>query len=150
MLDSPTNLAHLLKDPDLLATRAYVAGDWADAADGATFAVTNPARGDVIADVADLTRAEAANAIDAAYIAQKDWAQWTGKERAAVLRKWFDLMVSHADDLGTILTAEQGKPLAEARGEILMAPRLSSGSLKRPSASTAKPSPAISATNASP
>ncbi len=119
MLDSPTNLASLLKDPDLLATRAYVAGEWADAADGATFKITNPARGDVIAEVADLSRAECANAIDAAYIAQKDWAQWTGKERAAVLRKWFDLMVQNADDLGTILTAEQGKPLAEARGEIL-------------------------------
>ena len=119
MLDSPTNLASLLKDPDLLATRGYVAGEWADAADGATFQVTNPARGDVIAKVADLSRAECANAIDAAYIAQKDWAQWTGKERAAVLRKWFDLMVQNADDLGTILTAEQGKPLAEARGEIL-------------------------------
>jgi len=119
MLDSPTNLAALLKNPDLLATRAYLAGDWADADDGRTFAVTNPARGDVIANVADLTRAETARAIDAAYAAQKDWATWTGKERAAVLRRFFDLMVANADDLGTILTAEQGKPFAEARGEIL-------------------------------
>ena len=119
MLDSPTNLASLLKDPELLATRGYVAGAWADAKSGATFTVINPARGDVIANVADLSRTEAAMAIDAAYFAQKDWAQWTGKERAAVLRKWFDLMVQHADDLGTILTAEQGKPLTEARGEIL-------------------------------
>ncbi|MDH5797439.1 MAG: NAD-dependent succinate-semialdehyde dehydrogenase [Paracoccaceae bacterium] len=119
MLNSPTNLSSLLKDPELLATRAYLGGEWKDAADGGTFKVTNPARRDVIAEVADISRDEVAAAIDAAYEAQKEWATWTGKERAAVLRKWFDLMVEHADDLGTILTAEQGKPLAEARGEIL-------------------------------
>ena len=119
MLDSPTDLSSLLKDPDLLATKAYVAGDWTDAADGKTFDVTNPARGDVIAKVADLSRAECAKAIAAAEKAQKEWAAWTGKERAAVLRKWYDLMVEHADDLGTILTAEQGKPHAEAKGEVM-------------------------------
>ena len=119
MLDTQTNLAALLKDPDLLATQGYLGGEWTDGAGGATFPVTNPARGDVIAEVADLSREQAAAAIDAAYAAQKEWAAWTGKERAAVLRKWFDLMVAHADDLGTILTAEQGKPHAEAKGEIL-------------------------------
>lgn len=119
MLDSTTDLKELLNDPSLLATQAYVAGEWCAADDGKTFVVTNPARGDVIAEVADLSRAEAARAIDAAYRAQKDWASWTGKERAAVLRRWFDLMIAHADDLATILTAEQGKPHAEARGEIL-------------------------------
>ncbi len=119
MLDTVTNLSALLNDPSLLATRAYLAGDWADADDGATFGVTNPARGDVIAEVADLTRAETARAIDAAYEAQKEWATWTGKERAAVLRKWFNLMVENADDLGRILTAEMGKPFPEARGEVL-------------------------------
>ncbi|WP_068110903.1 NAD-dependent succinate-semialdehyde dehydrogenase [Tropicimonas marinistellae] len=119
MLDSPTKITELLKDPSLLATRAFLAGDWCDADDGRSFAVTNPSRGDVIAEVADLGRAETARAIDAAYAAQKDWASWTGKERAAVLRRWFDLMVENADDLGTILTAEQGKPHAEAKGEIL-------------------------------
>ncbi|MCR8722783.1 NAD-dependent succinate-semialdehyde dehydrogenase [Frigidibacter sp. ROC022] len=119
MPDQTTNLASLLNDPGLLATRAYLGGEWCDAADGSTFPVTNPARGDVIAEVADLSRAEVARAIDLAHAAQKDWAGWTGKERAAVLRKWFDLMVEHADDLGRILTAEQGKPFAEARGEIL-------------------------------
>ncbi|NNE88916.1 MAG: NAD-dependent succinate-semialdehyde dehydrogenase, partial [Silicimonas sp.] len=101
------------------ATKAYVGGEWCDADDGATFDVSNPARGDVIAQVADLSRTETARAIAAAEAAQKDWAAWTGKERAAVLRKWFDLMVDNADDLGTILTAEQGKPHAEAKGEIL-------------------------------
>lgn len=117
MLDQTTNLKSLLNDPSLLETRAYVNGTWIDGSDG-IFDVTNPARGDVIAEVADLNRAQVADAIAAAEVAQKDWAQWTGKERAAVLRKWFDLMMEHQDDLGTILTAEQGKPLAEARGEI--------------------------------
>ncbi|KPP83460.1 MAG: succinate-semialdehyde dehydrogenase / glutarate-semialdehyde dehydrogenase [Rhodobacteraceae bacterium HLUCCO07] len=117
MLDTVTNLASLLKDPSLLVTRAYVAGEFVDGENG-TFAVTNPARGDVIAEVADLSRAQVADAIAKAEVAQKDWAKWTGKERAAVLRRWFDLMMEHQDDLGTILTAEMGKPLPEARGEI--------------------------------
>ena len=119
MLDTVTDLSKLLKNPDLLATKAYLAGAWRDADSGATFPVRNPARGDVIAEVADLSRAEAARAVDAAYTAQKEWAAWTGKERAAVLRKWYELMVANADDLGTILTAEQGKPHAEAKGEIM-------------------------------
>ena len=119
MLDQPTRLAELLSDPELLATKAYIAGEWHDADDGATFVVTNPARGDVIAEVADVTRAETTRAIAAAAAAQKDWASWTGKERGAVLRRWFELMVENADDLGRILTAEQGKPFAEGKGEIL-------------------------------
>ncbi len=119
MLDTQTNLAAHLKDAGLLETRAYIAGEWCDADDSASFAVTNPARGDVIAEVADVSRVEAERAIAAAYQAQKEWAAWTGKERAAVLRRWYDLMVENADDLGAILTAEQGKPLAEAKGEIL-------------------------------
>jgi succinate-semialdehyde dehydrogenase / glutarate-semialdehyde dehydrogenase len=119
MLDTRTDLRSLLKDAALLETRAFVGGDWIDADDGRTFAVTNPARGDVIAEVADLSRTEVARAIDAAYEAQKAWAGRSAKERAGVLRKWFDLMVANADDLATILTAEMGKPLAEAKGEIL-------------------------------
>ena len=117
MLDQTTNLASLLEDPSLLETRAYVNGTWIDGGDG-TFTVDNPARGDVIAEVADLSRAQVADAIAAAEVAQKEWAKWTGKERASVLRKWFDLMMKHQNDLGIILTAEQGKPLAEATGEI--------------------------------
>jgi len=119
MLDTATDLAGLLKDPALLATRAYLGGEWVDAADGKTFPVTNPARGDVIAEVADIGRAQLGPVIAQAEVAQKDWAARTAKERANILRKWFDLMVEHADDLATILTAEQGKPLTEARGEIL-------------------------------
>jgi succinate-semialdehyde dehydrogenase/glutarate-semialdehyde dehydrogenase len=117
MTDAMTNLKSLLKDPSLLETRAYVGGQWVDGADG-TFDVTNPARGDVIAQVADLNRAQVAGAIAQAEAAQKEWAKWTGKERAAVMRRWFDLMMENQDDLGAILTAEQGKPLAEAKGEI--------------------------------
>jgi succinate-semialdehyde dehydrogenase/glutarate-semialdehyde dehydrogenase len=117
MTDAKTDLKSMLKDPGLLETRAYIGGKWVDGEDG-TFDVTNPARGDVIAKVADLSRAQVAGAIAQAEKAQKEWAAWTGKERANVLRKWFDLMMENQDDLGTILTAEQGKPLAEAKGEI--------------------------------
>ena len=117
-MTKPTDLKSLLRDPSLLETRAFVGGEWVDADDGATFEVTNPARGDVIAHVADLGRAETARAIDAAAAAMKDWAARTAKDRAQVMRKWFDLMMANQDDLGTILTAEQGKPLAEAKGEI--------------------------------
>ncbi|RMD93646.1 MAG: NAD-dependent succinate-semialdehyde dehydrogenase [Alphaproteobacteria bacterium] len=119
MLDTRTELSSILKDPSLLQTRAYLAGEWCDADDGKTFAVRNPARGDVIAEVADVGRAETARAIAAAAEAMKGWAARTAKERAQILRRWFDLMVENADDLAAILTAEQGKPLAEAKGEIL-------------------------------
>ncbi len=113
-----TDLKTLLRDPSLLETRAFVAGEWVDADDGATFEVTNPARGDVIANVADLGRAEVARAIKAAADAMKDWAARPAKERAQVLRRWFDLMMENQDDLARILTAEMGKPLPEAKGEI--------------------------------
>ena len=118
MLDK-TNLASLLKDPSLLITNAYIAGEWVAADRGETLNVTNPARGDIIARVADCGVAETTRAIDAAYAAQKPWAARTGKHRAAVLRRWYELMVENADDLAAILTAEMGKPLPEAKGEIL-------------------------------
>ncbi|WP_299771072.1 NAD-dependent succinate-semialdehyde dehydrogenase [uncultured Tateyamaria sp.] len=117
MLDQITDLKSMLKDPSLLETRAYVNGAWISG-DAGSFDVTNPARGDVVAEVADLSRTQVAEAIAGADAAQKGWATWTGKERGAVLRRWFELMMEHQDDLGTILTAEQGKPLAEAKGEI--------------------------------
>ena len=112
-----TDLKSMLKDPSLLAEKAYVGGQWVDGHNG-TFEVTNPARGDVIANVANLSRAQVAHAIAGAEAAQKEWAKWTGKERAGVLRRFFDLMMENQHDLGVILTAEQGKPLAEAKGEI--------------------------------
>jgi succinate-semialdehyde dehydrogenase/glutarate-semialdehyde dehydrogenase len=118
MLDSVTDLRSMLSDPSLLCDQAYVAGEWIHAPDGATFPVENPARGDVIGHVPNLTRAEAARAIAAAEVAQKAWAARTAKDRAQVLRRWFDLMMAAQTDLATILTAEMGKPLAEAKGEI--------------------------------
>ncbi|WP_417669578.1 NAD-dependent succinate-semialdehyde dehydrogenase [Roseibium sp.] len=109
-----------LKRPELLCTKAFVSGEWVgESASGETFDVTDPATGDLITALPELGVEETRAAIDAAYVAQKDWAAKTGKDRAAVLRKWFDLMVENADDLAAILTAEMGKPLAEARGEIL-------------------------------
>ena len=119
MLDQTTDLASLLKDPELLATKAYLAGEWKEGTGGRTFDVTNPARGDVVATVSDCDREQTAAVIDQAYAAQKEWAAKTAKERAGILRNWFDLMVENADDLAAILTAEQGKPLAEAKGEIM-------------------------------
>ncbi|UUV06111.1 NAD-dependent succinate-semialdehyde dehydrogenase [Ruegeria sp. YS9] len=117
MLDATTDLKSILKNPELLVTKAYIGGQWVDG-DNGTFKVTNPARGDVVAEVADVSRAQVAGAIAQAEAAQKEWAKLTGKERAAILRRWFDLMMENAEDLGKILTAEQGKPLAEAIGEI--------------------------------
>lgn len=106
-----------LQDPSLLEERAYVNGQWLSS--DQTFDVVNPSTGKVIANVADLGVAETKTAIDAAYQAKTEWAARTGKERASVLRAWFDLIIENADDLATILTAEMGKPWAEARGEIL-------------------------------
>jgi len=113
-------LADMLKNPDLLVSAALVGGEWVKTAPGGkSFDVLNPSTGEVITSLPDLGVAETKAAIEAAYGAQKAWAAKTGKERSAVLRKLFDLMVANADDLGAILTAEMGKPLAEAKGEIL-------------------------------
>lgn len=106
-----------LNDPALLRSQAYVNGAWTGAAQ--QFNVTNPADGVTIGTVPNMGAAETQAAIDAAQAAFPAWSAKTGKERAAVLRKWFDLMIAHADDLAAIMTAEQGKPLAEARGEVM-------------------------------
>jgi succinate-semialdehyde dehydrogenase/glutarate-semialdehyde dehydrogenase len=107
-----------LKDPTLLKTRAYIAGEWQGADHGATFEVTNPATGASIATVPLMGTAETRRAIDAANAAWPAWRALTAKQRATILRKWHDLMLDNADDLALILTTEQGKPLAEAKGEI--------------------------------
>jgi len=120
MLDT-TDLKSLLKDPSLLPTQCYINGEWVDAKDGATFTVSNPARGDIIATIPDMGAAEAKAAIEAAEIAQKDYAKWTGKERAAVTRKMADLMRENLDDLAAIITAEMGKPLEESKSEVAYA-----------------------------
>ena len=121
MLDHTTNLKSLLKNPSLLREEAFLAGEWVGGTNGATFDVYNPARGDVIAKVADLSRADVAKAIEVAYKAQKEWAKLTGKARANIMRKWFYLMMANQEDLAIIMTAEQGKPVAEAKGEIAYA-----------------------------
>ncbi|MEO1950246.1 NAD-dependent succinate-semialdehyde dehydrogenase [Thioclava sp.] len=105
-----------LNDPSLLETRAYVNGEWIEGAK--RFAVQDPATGETVAEVADLDVDATRAAIEAAHAAKPDWAALTGKERAGYLRRFHDLMMENQDDLAAILTAEMGKPLAEAKGEI--------------------------------
>ncbi len=107
-----------LQDKGLLQTRAYVNGAWRAALSGRTFAATNPATGEELARVADLGAEETRQAIVAAADALPAWRAKTAKERAAVLRRWFGLVMAAQDDLAALMTAEQGKPLAEARGEV--------------------------------
>jgi succinate-semialdehyde dehydrogenase / glutarate-semialdehyde dehydrogenase len=110
-----------LKDGALLRQQCYVDGQWVDAKSGETVKVTNPATGVVLGTVPSIGSLEARAAIEAASAAFPAWAARTAKDRAALLRKWHDLMLAHADDLATLMTAEQGKPLAEAKGEVLYA-----------------------------
>ena len=107
-----------LSDPSLLKSQAYINGEWVDADNGATFPVTNPANGELITEVAKLGAAETARAVAAADAAMQSWKKLPAKARAVILRKWYDLMMANQEDLAQILTAEQGKVLAEARGEI--------------------------------
>jgi len=114
------SLLNKLKDKTLATDKALIGSDWfASSETGKTFNVLNPSTGELIATLPDMNRAETARAIDVAYKAQKEWAKKAGKERAAILRKLYDLLVANADDLAVILTTEMGKPYAEARGEIL-------------------------------
>jgi len=110
-----------LKDPSLLRQQAFVGGAWCDADDGQTIAVTNPANGETVASVPHMGAAETKRAIDAANAAWPAWRKLPAKERAAILRKWNDLMLENADDLALLMTLEQGKPLAEAKGEVAYA-----------------------------
>ena len=107
-----------LNNPDLLRTRSYIDGKWVDAKDGSHFAVDNPATGAQIASVANLGPTDAQAAIDAANRAFPAWRARTAKERSAILRRWFELIVANTDDLARIMTIEQGKPFPEAKGEI--------------------------------
>ena len=110
-----------LRDPELLRTRAFIGGEWLNAGDGATHAVTNPATREVLGTVPAMGAAETRRAIEAAQGAFPAWAARTAKERAAILRRWYELLMANQDDLATLMTAEQGKPLAEAKGEIAYA-----------------------------
>jgi succinate-semialdehyde dehydrogenase/glutarate-semialdehyde dehydrogenase len=110
-----------LKDPTLLRQQCYIDGEWRDAVGGGTKPVTNPATGAVLGTVPMMGAAETRAAIEAAAAAFPAWAARTAKDRATILRRWHDLMLAHADDLAQLMTAEQGKPLAEAKGEIVYA-----------------------------
>jgi len=112
---------HVPFSSPFLRDAGYINGVWTAGGATKTFDVINPATGEVLASLPDMGAAETTAAIDAAYAAQATWAARPAKERSAILRKWFDLMVAHADELGAILTAEMGKPLPEAKGEILYA-----------------------------
>ena len=114
-------LATRLKDPALLRHVAYIDGEWKQADNGETFDVLNPATGDSVGAAPKMGAAETRRAIEAANAACPAWRTKTAKERAAILRRWYDLMIANADDLALILTTEQGKPLAEAKGEIAYA-----------------------------
>ncbi|MBV9344287.1 MAG: NAD-dependent succinate-semialdehyde dehydrogenase [Gammaproteobacteria bacterium] len=107
-----------LRDRDLLRTRAFIGGAWVEADGGATHPVVNPASRESLGTVPDMGAAEARRAIEAAAAAFPAWSARTAKDRAAVLRRWYELLMAHQEDLATLMTAEQGKPLAEARGEI--------------------------------
>ena len=110
-----------LTDASLLRQQCYVDGAWIDADGGGTIEVTNPATGEVLGSVPQLGAAETRRAIEAADAAWGPWRAKTAKERANILRAWFNLMIDHTDDLATLMTAEQGKPLAESKGEIVYA-----------------------------
>lgn len=106
-----------LQDPSLLRNQAYINGAWITAA--TQFAVTNPADGSTLGTVPNMGAEETENAIQAAQSAFPAWAAKTGKERAIIMRRWFDLIIAHADDLAALMTAEQGKPLIESKGEVI-------------------------------
>jgi len=102
-----------LKDPKLFREQCYLDGQWVGADSRKTFAVDNPATGETLGSVPDMGTAETRRAIEAAERAWPAWREKTAKERAGILRKWFDLMMANQEDLAVLMTVEQGKPLAE-------------------------------------
>jgi succinate-semialdehyde dehydrogenase/glutarate-semialdehyde dehydrogenase len=111
----------LLNNTALLRSQAYINGQWVAAEDGSTLTVLNPATGEIIATVPRCNAAQTRAAIDGATLAQRDWRKRTAAERSKILQVWYQLMLAHQEDLAQLMTAEQGKPLAEARGEIAYA-----------------------------
>ncbi|WP_071673496.1 NAD-dependent succinate-semialdehyde dehydrogenase [Nioella nitratireducens] len=107
-----------IEDKALVRSFSYVGGKWVAAEDNAVLRVTDPATGDLVGEVASLSEADSAAAVDAAQAAFADWAHTLPQERSTLLRRWFDLMIAHKEDLARIMVLEQGKPLSEARGEI--------------------------------
>ena len=110
-----------LRETTLFRQQCYVAGSWIDADRGAVSLITNPATGEALGQVPELGAAETRRAIEAAHAALSGWRALTAQARATILRRWFNLLLEHQEDLATLMTSEQGKPLAEARGEIAYA-----------------------------
>ena len=108
-----------IKNKNLLVNKCYLNGTWVSS--NKKIKVISPATGELIAEVPDFGKKETAEAIDAAEIAFKTWSKFTAHERSKILKKWYDLVIDNQDDLATIMTAEQGKPLSEAKGEIIYA-----------------------------
>ncbi|MCP3717343.1 NAD-dependent succinate-semialdehyde dehydrogenase [Paraburkholderia sp. CNPSo 3281] len=117
----PSALRAQLRDGSLLETRAWLASGWEGGTDGRSFPVSNPATGEILARVASLGASEIEKAVASSALAQEGWQKRTSHERARILRAWYDLIIANADDLAFIMTSEQGKPLSEARGEIMYA-----------------------------
>jgi succinate-semialdehyde dehydrogenase / glutarate-semialdehyde dehydrogenase len=123
----PTRHISVLDDESLLRDSAYIDGRWVRRGESGRIGVDNPAIGEVVGEVPALGRAQVAEAVNAAVQALPGWRARSGKQRARVLRRWFDLVTEHAEDLARLITLEEGKPLAEARGEVAYAadrPRL--------------------------
>jgi succinate-semialdehyde dehydrogenase/glutarate-semialdehyde dehydrogenase len=119
ILTPPAQKTLELKDARLFRQQGYIDGEWADADDRSTFEVTNPADESVLGRVPNMGVAETRRAIEAANAAWPGWRAKTAKERAAILRRWYELMMANQEDLANLMTAEQGKPLAESKGEVV-------------------------------
>ena len=115
-------------DPSTLHTDLFIDGAWQKASNGATFPVENPATNEIIAQVADGDADDAARAIEAAGRAQAEWGKSTPRERADILRRAFELVIANTDRLAAIMTAEMGKPLGEAKGEVVWSPPIRTAS----------------------
>src|SRR5204862_2532462 len=135
-----------LADQTLFRQACYIGGAWTSAS-GAAIEVDNPATGEIIGSVPKLGGAETRTAIEAAARAFPAWRKKTGKERAAIMRRWFDLMMANQADLALLMTTEQGKPLAESRGEVAYAASFLEWFGEEASAGTATRSPAINPTS---
>ena len=117
-MNNKSNISSKLKNKSLIVSQGYINGSFTSGTSNKTFNVNDPSTGELIVELPDMGVSETKEAINAAHVAQKTWAAKTGKERSLILRKWYDLMMENKDDLAKILTAEMGKPLAEAIGEI--------------------------------
>ncbi len=145
-MDMKTSPLALLNDPSLLKTDALINGQWVPGSQ--RFAVTDPATGGHLADVANLGAAEAEAAIAAANAAWPAWRAKTAKERSIIMRKWFDLLVANTEDLARLMTAENGKPIAESRGEVAYGASFVEWFAEEASASMARPCPSSTTTAA--